>query len=151
MEERGEQLAKQGVFLSYRQIHEAYTNLGIRDSNIEALKRAVFLQWYSMSEPPCFSGVGDMKEEAECRVFQRLNDLIVEDQIDDELLWMLPYYYSITDYYLDRFDGYEQLKLFSNIPNFRLWADSVPEIDSLQGRGQLSKYWLSLNRLNRAE
>ena len=144
MEEKHAQLAEAHVFEAYARVHGAYVDLAERDGNKEALKRAVFLQWYALSEPSCFTGLFKVDDNAQRRAFEQVEFLLEKNELDDEFAWMLPYYYRITDYYLDRFKRFEKLKAFCIQNNRELWADSVPKRESLLGRGQMSRYWLSI-------
>ena len=143
MEEKSQQLDNLGVFDAYRKVHIAYVDLAEKDGNVEALKRAIFLQWYRLSEPSCFTGLLEFDTNAEQKALRFLNHLLITHQLDQELQWMLPEYYFITDFYLDRFDGFEEIKCFSKENWQELWADDAPTRESLKNRGQMGKYWLS--------
>src|SRR5690349_21682790 len=80
----------QEIFLEYKKIHQAYASLSLR--NIEALKRALFIQWYAIAEPSFLTGIADLDENAQTQILQKLNELIKANEIDDELIWMLNYY-----------------------------------------------------------
>ena len=144
MEEMFQQLDDLGVFDAYRKVHLAYVDLAERDGNVEALKRAIFLQWFRLSEPSSFTGLWEFDTNAEQKALRLLDHLVITHQLDQELQWMLPWYYFITDFYLDRFDGFEEIKCFSKENQQELWADGAPTRESLKNRGQMGKYWLSI-------
>ena len=53
-----------GVFREYRDVHRRYTALAL-GGDLEALKRPLFLQWYALFEPACFTGLWEMDETCE--------------------------------------------------------------------------------------
>ena len=130
------------VFTSYKHIHQQYSEMAEMDT--EALKRALFIQWYALTEPNYLSGINTVDEQAEIKVITILNDLIVRNAVDPELIWMLNYY-ATWDYVFDRFPTHVNLKAF--VANVNL--DTLPEkIDrkAMGKRGQMGKYWNSLDR-----
>lgn len=140
MDEKHAELDARGVYQAYEDVHREYVELG-EQGEIEALKRALFLQWYCMTEPSCFTGVRSVDQAAEHKVLRMLDELAASDSLDDELRWMLPFYDSVNDWYFrDR----------TNIPALRRWLDQngstrFPEDESrsvqLRARGQMSHYW----------
>src|SRR5262249_39572212 len=76
MEEKTARLRAEGVFRRYSDLFSSYLALAEPPvSDTEALKRAAFLAWYGLSEPPCFSGVADLPEDARHRVVDLLEPL----------------------------------------------------------------------------
>jgi hypothetical protein len=65
--------------------------------------------------------------------------MVKRREIDIELKWMLPFYYSIADFYIDRFDGFDELKRISK-KNMKLYKKMCPR-SSFENRGRLGKYW----------
>src|SRR4051794_34800233 len=66
MAEKTEQLDHAGVFDQYRAVHAAYARLLTHpDDGLEALKRALFLQWIAQTEPASFTGVREVEAAAE--------------------------------------------------------------------------------------
>lgn len=57
---------------------------------------------------------------------------------------MLPYYHPIADFYLEGFDGFPAVKRPSRARPADPPFSRMNKV-SLQGRGLLSRYWLSLN------
>jgi hypothetical protein len=108
MNEKARQLLDNGVFSSYRKVHNDYAALAAT-GNIEALKRAFFIQWYAIAEPSCFTGIpsenpwGDgigLDKDTEKVIFDLVEQFI---NSDDELKWMSAWYYLIAEYYLKAF------------------------------------------------
>jgi len=123
-----------GIYDAWRNIFEQYVILA-RQGDLEALKRALFLYWYSCSEPNELTGILMLDEGLIIEVLTMVNELAQKGELDTELEWMLPYYYSITDWYIDRFKGFDELKKISK----------EPELDtSFDNRGQLGNYWKSI-------
>ena len=64
MEDRTQQLSEDGTYNKYREIHQHYLELlnSTTDNKIkiEALKRLTFLNWLSILEPSCFTGVENL-------------------------------------------------------------------------------------------
>jgi hypothetical protein len=98
MEEKHAQLQDWGIFDEYRDIHRFYAALIIDPkSGLEALKRALFLGWYDLSEPACFTGIFNLSAEVNRYVLAAVETKLGEGGLDLEMEWMLPFYYSITD------------------------------------------------------
>ena len=89
-------LQQQGIFSQYRQIHQAYLDLANfkmeRAVRNEALKRALFLGWYSDLEPAAFTGLADLQEDKVTEAFFTLNKIIERGWMNEELEWMLQHY-----------------------------------------------------------
>ena len=126
-----------GIYDAWRNIFEQYVILA-RKGELEALKRALFLYWYSRSEPQELCGIPMLDEDLIIEVLGMVNDMAQKGEIDIELSWMLPYYYSITDWYIDRLDGFHELKKVSK-ENKDLWREI--SFKTFTNRGQLGNYW----------
>jgi hypothetical protein len=141
MEEKQAAL-KTKVFAEYSLLHSRYTEL-VDDTNCgrEALKRALFIQWSAVSEPACFSGICGVEKSAEEYVLKALDDLAQKRGFDEELRFMLYWYYEVTDWYFDRQDT----------PHLRVFLNANPHVpphyrkSDFANRGQMGKYWQSLN------
>jgi hypothetical protein len=135
IEGRHDELARRGVFAAYSRTHARYAALA-EAGDAEALKRALFLQWYCLSEAGAFTGLGEIAPAAAECVLDTLERLAAHDAVDNELQWMLGHYYAVTPF------------AFEGRPGLRRWLDtSAPEsadAASFQGRGQMGLYWLSI-------
>ena len=135
------------IFIAYNEVHRAYAALSAY--NIEALKRALFIQWFALSEPNYLTGISDLNEDIEAKVLENLSNLIETGNIDYELTWMLNYYAS-WDWIFDRiksFKGFD--KSVVNEQN-----NHLPETinrEEMKERGQMGRYWNSLTRFNPGE
>ena len=125
------------IFESYSKIHEKYTNFS--SQSIEALKRAVFIQWYEISEPEFLTGIANLKLKNISQVFINLEKRLNEKNTDNELLWMLNYYFSWDNI----FDHYKNIDLF-NYKKYNFEAHSLPENFKNIERGQMGDYWDSI-------
>jgi hypothetical protein len=79
------------VFRAYADVHRDYVDLA-EGGDVEALKRAVFLQWFEVVEPPFLTGLSGLHDSAASRLMALLERRCADGGIDDELGWMLPYY-----------------------------------------------------------
>ena len=143
MEEKHAQLQGWGIYDEYRQIHRAYAAL-LSDpaAQIEALKRGVFLGWYDLSEPACFTGIFELSEDVNRRFLGALEGLLREGGLDLELEWMLPWYHSITDYFFDR-PVLPLLQAFFTEADAQLWQRVEISPSQFEHRGQMGSYWTS--------
>ena len=148
MEEKHAQLKSWGIYDEYREVHRAYAAL-ITDpeSGLEALKRALFLGWYDLSEPACFTGIFDLPAEVNRLVLGSVDRLLGEGGVDLELEWMLPFYYSITDYFFDAHRDLPLLQAFFTEVDTTLWQRVQNSAAQFRGRGQMGDYWLSVLHL----
>lgn len=143
------------VFDKYREVYRQYIKLlDDKNQNLEALKRAIFIQWYSVSEPGCFTGIpggggpfdseDQLDLDLERNTLEYLENKIINNEIDYELKWMLAWYYSITDYYFDNFKGLSDLKKFFKEKKESVFEKGIPEKQYFLNRGQMGDYWLSV-------
>lgn len=140
MEEKTEQLKTNGVFEGFAQIYREYA----ASDDLEAIKRAVFYFWYQYSEPACFSGLGDLPKDTNDAVLRKLESLVADGKIDAELRWMLPFYYSITDWLFDEvYSTSATLKAVLTHSTDR-WYHNVERGDFID-RGLMGSYWASMN------
>ncbi len=142
MEEKQESLRQQGVFAQYAQVHSQYAGLiDHATEGIEALKRALFIQWFTVAEPACFTGIFDVAQEARDKVFKQIDGMIRRQELDDELGFMLDWYYNITPWY---FDAQSECH---NWQRYLATTHAAPQYENSQfdNRGQMGRYWQSVN------
>ncbi len=156
MDEKTRQLIENGVFNAYKELHHDYASLAAT-GNIEALKRAFFIQWYAIAEPSCFTGIpsenpwGDglgLDDDTEKAVFELVAQFI---NSDNELKWMMAWYYQIADYYLESFWGKSGI-----IIDLRSYNQEIGSLvnnaklsdEPLEKRGQMGDYFVSVLKLN---
>lgn len=134
----------ESIFATYKEIHKRYSDLAKEQD--EALKRGLFIQWYSITEPNFLTGINEIDEKAEENIIDIIEEKIQEKSLDNELKWMLNYYAN-WEFVFERFKNRQGLaELISNrkdIPN-NLIIDKI----EMNKRGQMGKYWNSLNHLS---
>lgn len=134
MEDKDAQCERDGIYEAWRKIFAEYVALA-RSGNLEALKRALFLAWYEQAEPSPLSGLYLLDAEAKKEVLQMLEDLARQDQLDEELKLVLPYYYAVADWYLPA--GFNALlKASKTDVDLRSLLSCT-----FENRGQLGEYW----------
>lgn len=143
IEEKYAAIEELGVFEAYKVIHQDYADLCSTD--IEALKRSLFLFWYSCVEPSCFTGIGYLNSEAVTKTMLTLNDYLLNNRADKELQWMLSYYLS-WKFVFEKFQHLESIAELLSNKESNLPA-SINRL-SMEQRGQMGKYWNSLNIFN---
>jgi len=143
-EERQPQVEAAGLPAQWSQIIDEYAEL-LRDPvcGIEALRRAVFLVWYSYNEPWQLTGIRNVNPSSELEVLLRLEDELRSSEPDLELRSMLNAYGPSLP-----FDLHPELKAtatFLKSTTGTCYAH-VP-LPTLETRGEMGAYWLSRNDL----
>lgn len=128
-------LTLEEIHLEYKMVHIEYSKLS--DKNIEALKRGLFIQWYSITQPHYLSGLNELDEKAERKIITNLKSRIDHNETDVELIWMLNYYMT-WDYVFDRF---KDIVEFKQIVQEK--TDEKPKI-KFNERGQMGIYWKAI-------
>jgi hypothetical protein len=129
------------VYDAWRMIFHQYVLLA-REGNLEALERGLFLAWYGQAEPPGLCGIKHLDGGLVEEVLHMVNSLVEKDQLDEELTWMLPWYYHVAEWYLDPHDDLEALKQASK-GDWHAYDEGCLE-SSFANRGQLGEYWRSI-------
>ncbi|HAT65766.1 MAG TPA: hypothetical protein DCS66_14435 [Flavobacteriaceae bacterium] len=145
IEEKSDKVVYFRISKEYREIHQEYSRLAKND--LEALKRGLFLTWYSIVEPTWLTGIADLDEDSEERIIKILDRRLKRNITDYELDWMLDYY-SGWDYVFERFTDF---KNFQNRLKSKSKTELPNEINRMKmgQRGQMGVYWNSLTRLNK--
>lgn len=144
MEAKYAELEARGVLHSYIEVHRDYVELAA-GGDIEALKRAIFLQWFEVVEPPFLTGIANLDRDAVVGAMELIENLCAAAAIDDELAWMLPYYFLIAEW---AFPAPAQCPHFTayckeHAPNGLV----LPAVGTeLRGRGQMGEYWRELQQ-----
>jgi len=139
------------LFKNYKDIHNQYLNIfensDSEDVKMEALKRMIFLNWYSVVEPQYLTGITDLEEKSMYKSYSLLNDYIELQKLDIEFDWMLKHYSSWKHLIL-YFSGKNLLALTSFVnsvdtSNLKLPQNNLPE-EIMDNRGQMGIYWKSI-------
>jgi hypothetical protein len=85
LDERRKEILDLEIFNDYKEIFYAYSKM---DSE-EALKRAIFIQWYAVVEPDIFTGISNLDRKTEDENLEKINNLILNNSIDIEFQFML--------------------------------------------------------------
>ena len=128
---------KTDVYNAWREIFQQYAALAAQD--VEALKRAIYLCWTQQSQDPFLSGVDGLDQAATGEVLASANRLAKTEELDDELRWMLSYYYFVEPSYLDRFQDLDHLKRVSRHDPLAYRQECLK--GSFDNRGHMGRYW----------
>lgn len=143
MEEKTEQIKILGYSEQYKKIHSDYAKLN--KSDLEALKRGLFLIWYSRTEPSCYTGIADLNPDAEKAIIKTLDRRINMNVTDYELDWMLSYY-SNFEFAFEQFKNYKSF--YTKLTTEKTEMPNSIDVEEMKTRGQMGIYWISLNRYN---
>jgi hypothetical protein len=148
------------VFKKYTKIHKAYIDLiktGDEATKMEALKRALYIQWIASFEPTYITGItmsfggfdkslGGLQLIDYQFVYGYLDNLIKNKELDEELRDMLSYYASwdfVFEY--ENFRDYKYLHDFVfQVDHEKSYAPLIRK-RNLKHRGQMGDYFLSLS------
>jgi hypothetical protein len=130
------------IYDEYEKIHRKYVDFAIHNSDIEALKRAIFIQWYLVAEPDYLSGIQHLDESAELLALDELQRLASINKLDKEFIWMLRCYYEITMFFIPPESCYANLANY--LENLPPWDPDYGKKYDFNNRGLMGNYWLSL-------
>ena len=123
------------IYTEYKNVHKEYAKMS--DKDIESLKRGLFIQWYSITEPNYLTGISELDEKSELKIILELKNWIDKNKTDNELNCMLNYYLE-WDYIFEKFKNIIEFKKTENVVN--LSNIKLKMID----RGQMGIYWNSI-------
>ena len=145
MEQKYAALAAAGVFDAYADVLARYVDqLDSSALGLEALKRAVFLVWYDLAEPGCFTGLRDLPEPQVRDVLNRLDAAVGRGLLDSEFEAMLGHYHTIADHAFTRSGSRPALERWLSASDPDAWRTQVPVPSDRWSRGQMSAYWTSV-------
>jgi len=130
-----------GLYDEWGYLFEQYAALALDGSN-EALKRALFFVWYQCSEPCQFSGLFELNEPSCKKILKQVNLLAERKSLDDELTFMLPYYFEVCGWYFERFEELNSL-LGASVENGNLWQ-TESKTKNWKDRGLMGGYWSTI-------
>lgn len=139
IEEKNKQIEQLGIFEAYRKIHREYARQSKTD--LEALKRGLFLYWYALTEPSCYTGIGDLDPKAIEAIIHTLDRRFHKNISDYELDWMLSYY-SNFEFVFERFRNYKSF--YSRLTDCKTEMPDSIDREDMSMRGQMGLYWNSL-------
>lgn len=145
MEEKHLQLQQRGVYAEYRKIYQAYVRLIESETEgLEALKRSIFLLWYEQAEPSCFSGLFELPEVENEKVFSCLERRTETKDLDFELKWMLPFYNLIAEWVFEKHSDKRNLQAFLTTSDSNAFEKLRVKSNDFLERGQMGEYWISI-------
>ena len=144
MEEKFRQLREAGVFAESAAVHAAYVDLASPPtSSLEALKRAIFMGWYECAEPGCFTGIGYLSRDMQCRAQTLLDSAYDAGLVDAEFAVMLGWYWLIADYHF-KYQATARVVRYLRKLDPQAYTRFNFTRAALEGRGQMGNYWISL-------
>lgn len=132
------------LFEQWQAVFSGYVNL-IDDPVLgdEALRRALFLTWYSWNEPHALTGIGDLALENQRLVLEAVDKRLASGQLDSESQSMLRGYGPGLPF--DIFPEFTALNQF--LADLKGPYSPDAPLGPLSGRGAMGDYWLSRNDL----
>lgn len=151
MEYKEQRLREDGIFAAYRQLHARYLDAfhasADDGSKLELLKRLIFINWYYLAEPSCFTGIDDLDETVILAAYSILDEYLRHNKLDAELRWMLDYY-ATWDYIILAFVQNKLAVLTAYVKERATATSSIPYQQmpkhSMDHRGRMGKYWQSV-------
>ena len=145
-----EQLTTNGTFDKYREIHRNYYELYCttldEEIKLESLKRLIFLNWYSVIEPICFTGIDNLDNKTVFDSFSNLDDYIKDKKLDKEFIWMLSYYssweWTILPFSENKLDELTNFVKSVDTSILHVPKHQLPK-GAMNSRGQMGFYWQS--------
>lgn len=150
IDQMDKQLQQHGIYDQYRNIHKSYLDLFFNteheETKLEILKRLVFLNWYGIIEPSCFTGIQDLDSSIIFESYSILNEYLVRHKIDKEFKWMLSYYCS-WDFAVLPFSENNLSALTKFVKEVDTTVLACPKKQlpkgTMDNRGQMGIYWIS--------
>jgi hypothetical protein len=142
MEDQNVELQNLGIFDEYKAIFNEYAQ--VHEEELEALKRCLFLYWYALCEPGCFTGISGFDIEVIKKVLRILDRKLSTSDTDYELEWMLKYY-SNWDFVFEPFPDFINIHKKMKEPEKTELPETIDR-ESMSKRGQMGYYWNHLTR-----
>lgn len=118
----------------------------MKNSKLEILKRLIFLNWYSLVEPSCYTGIEELDTQVSFESYAILNEYIKQNKLDTEFKWMISYY-SCWDFTILNFSRNKLDFLTNFVENVNTTVSHNPKNElnkaSMDNRGQMGIYWKS--------
>ena len=133
------------IIQRWRQTHAAYAELAGAQStdSLEALKRALFIQWFEVAEPFFLTGILGLAPHSLTEVAGHIERALT-DGGDPELDEMLAWYGRIADHAFDPSSTGPLMLAALHRPSDLAWLTSDKQRDTYPSRGSMGEYFLSL-------
>jgi hypothetical protein len=145
IDERDAQITRSGLYAEYPTIFGSYLELArdSQDTNIalEALKRAVFLAWWSVNALPVETGLAELPESEVRELMLVLERAIHAGAVDEELRLMLAWYRETFGYPFDHYGPVRPLDEFIGELSSADVREQGSAVIRRHDRGQLGRYW----------
>jgi hypothetical protein len=144
IEMKDAQIRRSGLYAEYPAILKSYLELLAREADRrEALKRAVFLVWWSALEAPPLSGMAELPERYARETMDALEDAVLRSELDDEFRMMLSWYNSVLAAPFELFGADRHMpQAIRDVPH-DAWRSQF-HAAQFENRGQLGRYWREL-------
>ena len=144
-EERDAQIERSGLYGEYPAIVNAYVeHFSNPETALEALKRAYFLVWRSAMEPPADTGIATLPDGTIRVVIDELDAMARRDETDPELRWMLGHYHALGPTVLELYGASAHLVRLASATGGDAWREARADPRTMEGRGQMGRYWSAL-------
>lgn len=144
IEEKDLQIRRSGLYAEYPAILHSYIeHFAVDSERPEALKRAVFLVWFSAVEPSPFSGIAELPDAYAREVMLALEADARAGRLDEEFRVMLAWYHSIFAFPFELFGATRDTSEVIREVAPDAWRHRFTAAQFAE-RGQLGHYWRSL-------
>ena len=134
------------IYQQYREIHFEYASQA--EVSLEALKRAIFIQWYAFSEPSQLSGIGDLDSASMEKSMKALDLFLRTKPKENEFEWMLAHYIKVEEYPFTVNVVFTSILSLVELTNKLDTSPKYPKAinrDHMANRGCMGRYWNSLS------
>jgi len=150
MDEKTNELKNLGTFEEYKEIHDQYLTLIKTTTNEkernEGLKRIIFLNWYHIIEPSCFTGIWELDGDTIYESYSILNEHFKGNKVDAELEWMVSFY-SCNEWTILVYSEREMPELTAFVKSIDQTKNHLPDkkvlSETMNDRGQMGEYFKS--------
>lgn|ERR1700682_5139429 len=135
------------VIEGWHEIHASYLQIAgthIVDAR-EALKRALFIQWYEVAEPFYLTGILDLDDTSKTQVLGHAEKSLTDDD-DVELKEMVAWYGAIADRAFEPSSTGPLFHQYCARGADLSWLTADAQRQTYPARGLMGEYFLSLNR-----
>lgn len=144
-EERDAQIERSGLYGEYPAIVNAYVeHFTNSETAHEAVKRAYFLVWRSAMAPPADTGIATLPDGTIRVVIDELDAMARRDETDSELRWMLGHYHAVGPTLLELYGASPRLVRLARAAGGDAWLEARADPRTMEGRGQMGRYWAPL-------
>lgn len=145
VDERDAQITRSGMYAEYPAIFGEYLALAQSSADeataLEALKRGVFLAWWSAFALPVETGLAELPETEVRELMKALDSAIRSGHVDEELRLMLAWYRDAFGDVFEHFGPVRSLDTFIRDVSTSDVRARMPVVTKTADRGQMGRYW----------